>query len=151
MPGFDRPVVSIPGAERIIYPFGERQIVHATAAETGGSIGIFEGFIAPGHGVHWHTHTREDETFRVIEGQFRFWCGDRSVEGGAGTTLVAPRNVPHRWINTGDSEGRLLFIVTPGGFEQFFIDVAQLAEITPQAVAALEERYGSFRNEGLPA
>lgn len=150
MAGFDKAIVSLPGTERTIHPFGERQIVHATADETGGAMGIFEGFIAPGHGVHWHTHTREDEVFRVVAGRFRFWCGDRTVEGGEGTTIVAPRGIPHRWQNIGDTEGRLLFIVTPGGFEKFFIDVAALTQITPEIVGALERGYGSFRNDDMP-
>jgi quercetin dioxygenase-like cupin family protein len=144
------PVISLPGRERIIYPFGEKQIVHATAEETGGAMGIFEGFVAPGHGVHWHTHTREDEVFRVIEGRFRFWCGDHSEEGGPGTTIVGPRNIPHRWVNVGESEGRLLFVVTPGGFERFFSEVAGLTQISPEIVGAIERRYGSYRNDELP-
>lgn len=143
------PVLSLPGRERIIYPFGEKQIVHATAEESGGILGAFEGFIAPGHGVHWHTHTREDELFRVIEGRFRFWCGDQTEEGGPGTTVFGPRNVPHRWQNVGDSEGRLLFVVTPGGFERFFADVAALTQINPAMVDELERSYGSFRNDDL--
>jgi quercetin dioxygenase-like cupin family protein len=113
-------------------------------------MGIFEGFIAPGHGVHWHTHTREDETFRVIEGRFRFWCGDQVAEGGAGTTIVGPRRIPHRWQNVGDTEGRLLFIVTPGGFEGFFIEIAALTELSPEIVGTIERSYGSFRNDDMP-
>ena len=35
--------------------------------------------------------------------------------------MVGPRNVPHRWQKIGDTDGRLLFIVTPGGMERFFL------------------------------
>lgn len=142
--------MSLPGRERVIHPFGERQIVHATAEETDSTLGAFEGFVAAGHGVHWHTHTREDELFRVIEGRFRFWCGDRTEEGGPGTTVFGPRNVPHRWQNIGDGEGRLLFVVTPGGFERFFFEIAALTEISPEIVGTIERKYGSFRNDDLP-
>ena len=148
---FEKAIISLPGSERVIHPFGEDQIVHATAEETGGAMGIFEGIIAPGHGVHWHTHTREEEVFRVIEGRFRFWCGDQVAEGGPGTTVVGPRNVPHRWQNIGDTDGRLLFIVTPGGMERFFVEVAELKEISPEIVEAIERKYGTFRNEDMSA
>ena len=55
---------------------------HATAIETDGAVGIFEGVIPRGHSVHWHTHTRETECFYVVAGRFRFWCGDDVVDGG---------------------------------------------------------------------
>ena len=115
---------------------------HATAIETDGAVGIFEGVIQPGHSVHWHTHTRETECFHVVAGRFRFWCGDDVVEGGPGTTVVAPPHRRHRWQNISDREGRLLMWVTPGGFEGFFAEVDALAVPTPQAIYEIETRYG---------
>jgi len=139
---FARAVVSRPEAPRVIHPFGETQVQHITSVETDRAIGLFEAGVAPGAGVHWHTHGREDELFRVISGRFRFWCAEDSFTGGPGATIVAPRGLPHRWENIGDGEGRLLFAVTPGGFEGFFADVAALDAPTPDTVAAIEARYG---------
>ena len=116
-------VVSVPGGERVVNSPGGPIIIHATADQTNGTIGIFEGIIAPGEAVPEHCHSREDETFRVVSGHFRFFIGDEVIDGGAGATLVAPRGVSHRWVNVSDTEARLLCLVTPGGFEGFFIDL----------------------------
>ena len=115
---------------------------YATARETDGAVGIFEGVIPPGHSVHWHAHTRETECFHVIAGRFRFWCGDDIAEGGPGTTIVAPPYRRHRWQNISDHEGRLLMWVTPGGLEGLFAEVDALSSPTPQAIYEIETRYG---------
>ena len=122
-----------------IEPLG---IALANGTQTAGAIGIFEGIIAPGAGVHWHTHTREVECFYVVAGRFRFWCGDDVADGGEGTTIVAPPFVRHRWENISHIEGRLLMWVMPGGFEQFFTEVDALECATPDAIRTIETRYG---------
>jgi hypothetical protein len=49
-----------------------------------------------------------------------------------------PRDVPHGFRNVGSTPGRLLFVITPGGLEEYFLAVtkcppppnpAQLAEL----------------------
>ena len=134
--GFERPVFSVREARA---PAGGTFV---TGAETGGTIGIFEGVIAPRHGVHWHTHTREIECFHVIEGRFRFWCGEAVSEGGPGTTVVAPPHLRHRWENIASEPGRLLMWVTPGGFERLLAEIDALAAPTPEAIFEIETRYG---------
>ncbi len=141
--GYARAVVSLPGREGAILPFGpDYHVIHATAADTGGSMGVFEAVIGPGNGPHWHMHTREDELFQVISGQFRFWCGAETFDGGPGAVVVAPRNLRHRWVNIGDTVGRMLVVVTPGGFEAFFHDIAREAELTGPRIIEIEARYG---------
>lgn len=115
---------------------------HLRAAHTGGTIGIAEAAFPPGYAVHWHTHTREDETFHVVRGCFRFWSGDEVTDAGPGSVIFAPRHIRHRWQNIGESDGQLLFILTPGGFESFFDDLAALPDVTPEAIFALEASYG---------
>jgi quercetin dioxygenase-like cupin family protein len=131
---FDRPVFSVREAR------SSGNFV--TGEQTGGAIGIFEGVIAPGHGVHWHTHTRETECFHVIDGRFRFWCGDEVCEGGPGTTVVAPPHLRHRWENISDVPAHLLMWVMPGGFERLFTEVDALSPPTAEAIFEIETRYG---------
>jgi quercetin dioxygenase-like cupin family protein len=120
------PVVSLPGAERIVRnPHGGRVIIHATAEETGGAVGMWETFSAPGTGPVRHVHTRETEVFRVLRGLHRFWCGDSVIDAPPGTVITLPPNVPHHWRNVSEEEGRMFAIVTPGGFERFFFDIAR--------------------------
>lgn len=140
---FDRAVVSTPETGVSIETLGRRYIVHATAAQTGGALGLWELILERDQGIHIHTHTREDEVFRVLEGRFRFWCGDQTVEGGKGFTIALPRNVRHGFRNTGESQGHLLGFVAPGGFEQIFLDLGQLGPSPSEAeLAELNRKYG---------
>lgn len=148
MSGFDRAIASFPGRERVYRnSHGGQIFIHATAAETGGAVGMWETFSAPGTGPHRHTHTRETEVFRVIAGHYRFWCGDDVLEGGPGLTITLPPFVPHHWRNISDEMGRMLAIVTPGGFEQAFIDLAESGATSPAAFLAIETQLGIIDSE----
>jgi quercetin dioxygenase-like cupin family protein len=145
---FTRMVVSTPDMEkRGRAPHGSPILIHATAEETGGAFGMWETFAPPGKGPAPHIHTREAEVFRVITGTFRFFCGDDVVEGGPGTVVTLPPNVSHHWINIGDSPGQMMAIVSPGGCEQIFIEIAKLDRPRPAEVAAIEKRFGIINEE----
>lgn len=140
---FKKPVASLPGQERIArHPHGGRVFIHATAEETAGAFGAWETFSAPGTGPTSHTHTRETEMFRVIVGTYRFWCGDEVIDAPEGSTVVLPPHVPHRWKNISDMPGRMMGIVTPGGFERFFDELERSGADTPEKILAIQEQFG---------
>jgi quercetin dioxygenase-like cupin family protein len=62
-------------------------------------------------------HYRDDEGFYVLDGRARFEVGDQVAEGGPGDYLFGPRDIPHRWTAVGADPIRMLFILSPGGFE----------------------------------
>ena len=140
---FDRALVSFSDSpQNGRAPHGSPVLVHVTAAQTDGTIGIWENFVAPGKGPTPHTHTRETEVFRVIEGTFRFWCGEDSFEGGAGTVVTLPPNVPHHWVNIGETTGRMMGFVSPGGAERLFLELAAIVNPTPEDIARVEQSLG---------
>lgn len=146
-PEFTRAVMSLDGAPRHFTVFGGRNILHASARETGGSVGIWEAEILPGTATNFHTHTREDESFRILAGRFHFWCGDDEGEGGPGSVVTLPRNVPHRWEFLGEDAGSLLIYVMPGGCEQMFLEIDGSPPIRgTEALIALQQRYGIIGN-----
>lgn len=143
MAPFPRAVVSFPDtARKIPNGRGGYGILHATAEQTGGAFGAWEGFPAPGAGPSWHTHTRETETFRVLAGTFGYWCGDDYFEGGPGTVISLPPHVPHRWQNIGDTPGHVFGIATPGGFERYFLDFERRDATTVAALLEIEAELG---------
>jgi quercetin dioxygenase-like cupin family protein len=136
-------VVSMPGRERTARtPFGARIVIHATAAETGGVLGMWETFTPPGQGPAPHTHTRETEVFRVIRGLYRFRCGNEAFDAPPGTVVTLPAHVEHSWRNIGDEPGQMFAIVTPGGCEQLFIDIEATGATTAEEIAVIERRLG---------
>ena len=140
---FSKAIVSQPGRERIApAPFGGHVVVHATAEETGGTLGMWETFTPPGKGPHDHTHTRETETFRIIRGMYRFRCGDDEFDAHPGAVVVLPPNIPHSFRNIGDEPGQMFATVTPGGFEQMFFEIGKSGANTVEAIATIEARFG---------
>lgn len=145
---FDRAVVSMPGKERLARtPFGAPVVIHATAAETSGALGMWETFTPPGQGPAHHVHTRETEIFRVIRGTYRFRCGDEEFEATPGTVVALPPHVPHGWTNISDEPGQMFVIVAPGGCEQLFIDIEATGADTPAKIAAIEASLGIINEE----
>ena len=92
-----------------------------------------------------HRHTREDEYSYVIEGRVGAVLGDEVVVGGPGDLIFKPRNQWHTFWNAGDEPARLLEIISPAGFEQFFAELAALGGVTqadPDTLFALSDQYG---------
>jgi len=54
----------------------------------------------PGKGSDLHMHPYP-ETWVLRAGTAEFTVGDEKIVGTAGDIIVAPANVPHRYINTG--------------------------------------------------
>ncbi|MGW4598742.1 quercetin 2,3-dioxygenase [Streptomyces sp. NPDC004457] len=96
--------------------------VKATGAQTNGNIGFIEATIPAGGGPIPHAHTKEDETFYVLDGQLEFIDGDHVFTAVAGDFIHVPKGVRHGFRNTGVHAARLLFIYTPPGLEQLMLD-----------------------------
>jgi mannose-6-phosphate isomerase-like protein (cupin superfamily) len=92
-----------------------------------------------------HRHTREDEYSFVLEGRMGALLGDEVVEAGPGDLVFKPRNQWHTFWNAGDEPCRILEIISPAGFERFFQELSDLggvAQVSPEELARLNERYG---------
>lgn len=140
MKSFDQTVFSAPGAGVLAQGFGPH-VIRISSAQTGGRLGAFEAEVPAGEGPPPHVHDKEDEFFRVLAGRFAFWCNGERVELGADGMLVVPRGAVHRFQNVGDAPGRLLCIMTPGGFEGFFAAVEEEKPAMPTEIDALAARF----------
>jgi quercetin dioxygenase-like cupin family protein len=96
---------------------GALAVIKATAADTGGHLTVVDVTDPPGVEAPLHVHHREDEAFWVLEGDVTFEVGGKAIEASAGDFIFGPRDVPHRY-KAGDAGSRMLFILTPGGFEE---------------------------------
>lgn len=56
---------------------------------------------SPGKGAKLHYHPYE-ETFINLEGKATFTIGDETIEVEQGKIIVAPANVPHKFVNSGN-------------------------------------------------
>ncbi len=95
--------------------------------ETGGAISILEVTIPPRTLIKPHAHTREDEFSLVLAGPIGVRAGERTVEEvPTGSWLIKPREVPHAMWNLSDEPARVLEVVTPGGLERYFEEIAPI-------------------------
>jgi mannose-6-phosphate isomerase-like protein (cupin superfamily) len=101
-----------------------------------------------------HLHTREDEYSYVLQGRMGALLGDDVVEAGPGDLVHKPRNQWHTFWNAGDEPCRILEIISPAGFEQFFRELSDLGgamNADPDEFARLSERYAvEMRPESVP-
>ncbi len=108
---------------------------------------IFTGYGNIGTPLHIHYH--QDETFTVIEGKYRFVCGEMNGELNEGDTIFLPRNIPHQWLQISD-KGKLIYSVTPAGeLEDFFKEANDLKMPTEEQINNLALKHG-IRHIGPP-
>src|SRR5690242_8953504 len=123
--------------------FGNRFLLRGEA--TGGRFAAVEHTLAPrALAAPTHTHENEDEYSFVLSGRMGAMVGEEVVEAGPGDLVVKPRGIPHAFWNASDEETRILEIISPAGFEQYFAELAPLlsgGEPDFPAIGALQARY----------
>jgi mannose-6-phosphate isomerase-like protein (cupin superfamily) len=98
---------------------------------------------------HWHKET--DEAFFVLEGTIRFEVDGDTVDAPAGGYARVPPGVVHRFSNPFDEPARFLGLLVPGGFEQYWVELAELMADAPSwppedmgPVLELQARYDTY-------
>ena len=146
MPASTQHTVRAGEGERADFPrLGNRYVLRGTSSD--GRFALIEQTIPPrALAAPMHTHEHEDECSFVLTGLLGAQIGDDVVEAGPGELVLKPRGIPHAYWNPGDEETHVLEIISPGGFEQYFADLApELAgpgEPDLQALAGIRARYG---------
>ena len=139
-------IVLPPGGGKVIHVLGNPWTIKVNREDTGGPLAVMEALFRPGSGAPAHVHRQHEETFYVLEGEFLFHLGPQAVMATAGTFVFVPRDVPHAFENVGTRPGRLLGIMTPGGYEQFFEELSQLPPGPPDP-ARFQEIFEKYDQE----
>ena len=98
---------------------GNLMKVLVDSRETAGQLAIVQSIAQPGFEPPLHVHSREDETFIVVEGLLQVTCGGEDHLLRSGQAIFAPRGIPHTFRVQG-AQVRMITVITPGGFENFF-------------------------------
>ena len=105
---------------------GIPMVVRLHGRDTGGVVSTVESHDVPGGEPPPHIHTREDETFQVLEGDYEFTVDSKTFVAKKGATIFAPRGLAHTYRYLGKTPGRLMCVITPAGFEGFFEAIGAL-------------------------
>ncbi len=109
--------------------------------DSGGRFSVVHHPIAPRSLVApLHRHHREDEYSYVLIGKFGALLGDEVVTAGPGTWVFKPRGQWHTFWNAGDTPCEIIEVISPGGFEDFFRELAS-AWGNPEQMSVLAAKY----------
>lgn len=101
--------------------------IKVTGKETGDLYSIVEVLEPQGAKAPLHLHHYEDEAFYILEGEMTFYVGEEPIKASAGSFVFGPKGVPHAYrVDSGPA--RLLFLLSPPGFEGFIEAVSEPAK-----------------------
>ena len=125
---------------------GTEVIFKATGERDGGGPTVMEFIAAPGFSTGDHVHSKVEEIFYVVDGEFNLRCGDWADRVGPGSFVRVPVGTAHGFGNPGSAPATLLLIVSPAAVhEEYFRELAAtLAKPGPPdtaAIADLRQRY----------
>ena len=130
-----------PGEGEALWGDGLLATIKANGEQTDGRSSLVEILAPDGYGSGLHVHHREDEGFWILEGELTFYVGDQTTKAQPGSFLFGPKDVPHAFtVDSGPA--RLLFILSPAGFEDLLRDMGEPARaltLPPQPEAPPSE------------
>ena len=115
-----------PGEGKNLWVLGDLYTIKVSGEDTGGAYALIEIDVKPSVGPPPHIHRRNDEAFYILEGQFSFLYGERTLAGSAGAFVHIPRGTLHTFNNIGITDGRALVLITPAGLEKFCEEFGEL-------------------------
>lgn len=105
-------------------PGGEPIDTKVSAKDTAGQLCAFE-FDCHSGGPK-HRHRDQDEWVYVLDGEFEFHVGKRTLHLRPGESVFVPRNVPHVWACTTAQSGKVINVYQPAGnMEEFFREIGK--------------------------
>jgi mannose-6-phosphate isomerase-like protein (cupin superfamily) len=115
-----------------------------SSEDSGGACTVLELMALPRSGPFLHVHHREDEWYYVLSGEFTFRAGVEEFNLSTGGSIWLPRGIPHVWANTATTEGKLILMCQPGGFEKFFDEIGNvpMSKKSPDSMKELMAKYG---------
>jgi mannose-6-phosphate isomerase-like protein (cupin superfamily) len=115
-------ILDIGGGTPIRSPTGGWGKIKVGVEDTAGSLTIYESLRPAGDGggppLHKHLF---DEAFYVLEGEHTFQVGERLVKASTGAVVYIPGGTIHTFRHSGEGDGRMLTVCSPGGIEAMFM------------------------------
>jgi quercetin dioxygenase-like cupin family protein len=134
----EQPIVVEPGGGTALWHGDALWEFLVRSADTGHRFWLAR--LTAGHG--WaspvHLHTREDETFVVLDGTLWVQVDGAAREVPAGSTAFLPLGIAHAYRVESDT-ARFLALGTPGGFDGWFFETGRAAEERTVPPPASEE------------
>ena len=130
---FRLPASQKPTLENSVHYLAHTFSFLATGQDTDNAYSLIHCFFRKGYTPPPHFHTREDESFYLLEGIMDFQAGEKKFTASAGELIVLPKGIPHSFNLVTDT-AKALLLITPAGFETIFKEFsvpAQTLDLPP--------------------
>lgn len=92
-----------------------------SGSDTDGSLAVFEQTgQTPKGGPPLHIHTKQDEWFYILEGEYLFQVGEERFQMSKGDTIFLPRNIQHAFVQLTEKARVIVSYLPSGKMEEFF-------------------------------
>jgi len=117
------PALTNRNKENSYWYIGHLMSLLVTSKETAGQYALLRATERKGLEPPPHIHTKEDETFLIVEGEVEYTVGHQVFKAKEGDVMFLPRNIQHSFkIQTEKLE--TLILLTPGGLENYFVEMS---------------------------
>lgn len=106
-------------SERSRWYMGNLYTFLAKGEETGGLYSTMELLVRKGTDIPPHTHTKEDESFYIIDGEVLFYIDGKEVHAKPGDFVYCSRLLKHHFTLKTDT-ARIITTISPAGLEEVF-------------------------------
>ena len=117
-----QPTLRKPNEGHTISVVGDVYRFLATGEETDGKYAMWEATVPSKGGPPPHIHSREEESFYILEGKITFTIGEEKIVATQGMFANMPVGSLHSFKNTSDKMARMIISVAPAGLEKMFFE-----------------------------
>lgn len=136
-----KPFLRNNGLGEIWNVLGEKIVCKVQGKETFWRFAVVEETSPPNGVVPPHFHNTTDEIIYILEGEYEFQINRKTMIARQGDIVIIPRKTPHGFRNLLDTSSKMLAIITPSGFENFFAEVSKLRRPTAEKIAEIGRRH----------
>jgi quercetin dioxygenase-like cupin family protein len=122
-----QPKMNAPELKNSYWYIGHLMSILISSHDTNGSFSLIHGFEIKGLEPPPHMHTKEDESFYIMNGEINYTVGKEVFNARSGDWVFLPRNIQHSFqVQTDQAE--VLIHLSPGGFEDYFREMSEPAK-----------------------
>lgn len=121
------PKMVSPGLKNSYWYIGHLMSILISSRDTNGAFSLIHGYEIKGLEPPPHIHTKEDESFYLLNGEINYTVGKEIFKARKGDWMYLPKMIQHSFqVQTDEAE--VLIHLSPGGFEEYFREMSEPAK-----------------------
>jgi len=125
-PDITLPKMISPELKNSYWYIGHLMSILISSGDTNGAFSLIHGYEIKGLEPPPHIHTREDESFYILNGEIDYTVDKEVFHAKRGDWIFLPRNIQHSFMVQSE-QAEVLINLSPGGFEEYFREMSEPA------------------------